>query len=36
MGAFKFSLFVPTNEMGLGKNKSVSYLEELLEIVFLD
>jgi hypothetical protein len=34
MGAPQPPLFLPTNEVSLGGNKSVSYLEELLEMVF--
>jgi hypothetical protein len=34
MGAIKSPLFLPTNDVSLGGNKYVNYLEELLEIIF--
>jgi hypothetical protein len=34
MRDLKLPLFLHTNEMRLGGNKSVSYLRELIEIVF--
>jgi hypothetical protein len=34
MWAFKLPIFQPTNEVSLGGNKSMSYLGELLEMIF--
>jgi hypothetical protein len=34
MRALKLPLFLPINEVSLGGNKYVSYLGELLEMVF--